>query len=93
MGDFACGSGVLPTLRECLEIELSDFEAVDATLNGDYLWQVVEIVIGVVRTILEVSFMCLFRSLGRILFQGSIFTNLFNPMRHKVELRKVEVGI
>jgi hypothetical protein len=41
--DFACGSAVLPTLSEGLEIELSDFEAQDATLKGDYMWQVVEI--------------------------------------------------
>jgi hypothetical protein len=41
--DFACGSVVLPTLSEGLEIELSDFEAEDATLKGDSMWQVVEI--------------------------------------------------
>jgi hypothetical protein len=50
-----------------LEIELSDFEAEYATLKGDYLRQVVEIVIGGVPTVLEVRFMCLFMSLGRIL--------------------------
>jgi hypothetical protein len=55
--------------------------------------QVVEIVIGGVPTILEVGFMCLFMSLGRILLQRSILTNLFDPMRHQVDLRKVEVGI
>jgi len=76
-----------------LGIELSHFEAEDVTLKGDYLWQVVEIVIGGVPTILEVCFMCLFMSLGRILLQGSISTNLFGPMRHQVDLRKVEVGI
>jgi hypothetical protein len=47
-----------------LEIELSDFEAENATLKGDDVWQVVEIVIGGVPTILEVGFMCLFMSLG-----------------------------
>ena len=52
------------TLSGGLEIELSDFEAVDATLKGDYLWQVLEIVIGGVPTVLEVRFMCLFMSLG-----------------------------
>jgi hypothetical protein len=36
--DFAGGSAVLPTLSEGMEIELSDFEAEDATLKGDYLW-------------------------------------------------------
>jgi hypothetical protein len=47
-----------------LDIELSDFEAEDATLKGDYLQQVVEIVIGGVPTVLEVGLMCLFMSLG-----------------------------
>jgi hypothetical protein len=91
--DFAGGSGVLPTLSEGLEIELSDFDAEDATLKGDYLWQVVEIVIGGVPTVLEVRFMCLFMSLGRILLQGSVSMNLFGSMRHQVDLWKVEVGI
>jgi hypothetical protein len=50
-----------------MEIELSNFEAENATLKGDYLWQVVEIVIGGVPTVLEVRFMCLFMSLSRIL--------------------------
>jgi hypothetical protein len=54
-------------LSEGLEIELSDFEAKNATLKGDYLWQLVEIVIGGVPTVLEVGYMCLFISLGRIL--------------------------
>jgi len=80
-------------LSEGLEIELSDFEEENVMLKGDYLWQVVEIVIGGVPTILEVRFMCLFMSLGRILLQGSVSTNLFNPMRHQVDRRKVEVGI
>jgi hypothetical protein len=76
--DFACGSAVLPRLSEGLEVELFDFEAEDATLLGDYLWQVVEIVIGGVPTVLEVRFMCLFMCLCRILLQGSVSTNLFN---------------
>jgi hypothetical protein len=76
-----------------LEIELSDFEAEDATLKGDYLCQVVESVIGGVPTVLEVRFVCLFMPLGRILLQGSVSTNLFGPMRHQVDLRQVEVGI
>jgi hypothetical protein len=91
--DIAGGSAVLPTLSEGLEIEISDFDAQDATLKGDYLWQVVDIVIGGVPTVLEVCFMCLFMSLSRILFQGSVSTNLFNLMRHQVDFRKVEVGI
>ena len=82
MEDFAGGSAVLPTLSEGLEIELSDFEAENATLKGDYLWQVVEIVIGGIPTVLEVRFMCGFMSLGRLLLQGSVSTNLFDPMRH-----------
>jgi len=91
--DFAGGNAVLPTLSADLEIELSALEADNATLKGVYLRQVVEIVIGGVPTVLEVRFMCLFMSLGRILLQGSVSTNLFDPMRHQVDLRKVEVGI
>jgi hypothetical protein len=82
MEDIAGGSAFLLMLSKGLEIELSDFEAEDATLKGDHLWQVVEIVIGGVPTVLEVRFMCLFMSLGRILLQGSVLTNLFGPMRH-----------
>jgi hypothetical protein len=51
----------------------------------------VEIVIGGVPTVLEVGYMCLFISLGRILVQDSVSTNLFGPMRHQLDLRKVEV--
>jgi hypothetical protein len=93
MEDFAGGSAVLPTLSEGLEIELSHLEAENATLKGDYLRQVVAIVIGGIPTILEIRFKCLFMSLGRILLQGSVSTNLFDPVRHQVDLRKVEVGI
>jgi hypothetical protein len=32
-------------------------------------------------------------SLGRILLQGSLFMNLFDPMRHQVTLWIIEVGI
>jgi hypothetical protein len=80
-------------LSEGLEIELSDFKAENAMLKGDYLWQVVEILIGGVPTILEVSYMSLLMALGKILLQGSVSTNLFSPMRHQVDLRNVEVGI
>jgi hypothetical protein len=65
-GDFHDGSIVLSTLSKGLEIELSDFEAENAMLKGDYLRQVVEIVIGGVPTVLEICFMCFFMSLGRI---------------------------
>jgi hypothetical protein len=91
--DIVGGSAVLPTLREGLEIELSDFTAENATLKGDYLWQGVEIAIGGVPTVLEVQFLSLFMSLGGILLRGSVSTNLFSPMRHQVDLRNVEVGI
>jgi hypothetical protein len=64
---FAGGSAVLSMLSEGLEIDLSDFEVENATLKGDYLWQVVEIVIGGISTVHEVRFMCLFMYLGRIL--------------------------
>ena len=63
-----------------MDIELSDFEAENATLKGDYLQQVVEIVIGGIPTVLEIHFMCLFMSLGRILSQGCVSTNLFDPV-------------
>jgi hypothetical protein len=80
-------------MSESLGIDLSDFEAQDATLKGDYLWQVVEIGIAGVPTVLEVRFMYSIMSLGRILLQGSVSANLFDPMRHQVDLQKVEVGI
>jgi len=72
---------------------LSDFEPENVTLIGDYLWQVVEIVIGGVQTVLEVCFMCLLLSLSRLLLQGSVLSNLFDPMRHQVDLWRVEVSI
>jgi hypothetical protein len=62
-------------------------------LKGDYLRQAVEIAIEGVPTILEIRFMCLFRSLSRLLFQYSLWTNLFDPVRHQVDLQKVEVSI
>jgi len=70
-GDFACSSAVFQTLSERLEIELCDFHAADATLKGDYWWQVVEIVIGGVPTVLEVRCMCMFMILGRVLMHRS----------------------
>jgi len=68
-------------MSDGLVIDQSDFEADNATLNGDYLWQVVVIVIGGVPTVHEVRVMCLFMDLGRILLQGSVSTNLFDQMR------------
>jgi hypothetical protein len=41
-------------LSEGLVIALSDLDTENATLKGDYLRKVVEIVIGVIPTILEV---------------------------------------
>jgi len=81
------------TLSEGLEIELSDFEAENVMLKGDYSQQVVEIVIGGIPTVLEIHCMCLFMSFSRILLQGSVSTNLFDHVRHQVDLPKVEVGI
>jgi hypothetical protein len=37
--------------------------------------------------------MCLFLSLSRILVQGSVSTNLFDPMIIEVDLHILEVGI
>jgi len=65
-----------------LEIEVSDFEAENVTLKGYYISQVVEIVIGGVPTVVEVRIMCLCMFLGRMLLQGSVSTNLFDPMRY-----------
>jgi hypothetical protein len=80
-------------MSEGLEIEASDFEAEDATLHGDYLWQVVEIVIGGVPTVLEVRFMFLFMLIGGILLKACVSTNMFGRMKHQVYLRKVDLGI
>ena len=57
MEDFASGSAVFSKLREGLDMVLSDFDAENATLKGDYLRQVVEILIGGVPTVLEICFM------------------------------------
>lgn len=91
--DLASGCDNLPTLSQGLEIEHSDFEAEDAMLNGHHPSQVFEIVIGGDPTILAVHFMGMFMSLSRILWQGSVLTNLFNPIRHQVDLWNVEVVI
>jgi hypothetical protein len=76
-----------------LEFELSDFETENATLKGNYLRQVVEIMIGGVQNVLGIRFMCWFMPLGRILLQGSVSTYLFNPVRHQVDLWKFEGSI
>ena len=69
--DCPGGRAVLPMLNEGLEIELSDLATENAKLKGDYLRQIVEIVIGRVATVLEVCLMCLFMTLARILLPGS----------------------
>jgi len=93
MEHIASGSAVPSTLGEGMEIALCDSETQDATLKGDYLWQVVESVIGGVPTVLEVRVMFFFMSLGRILLHGSVWTNLFDPLRHPVDIRKIAMGI
>jgi hypothetical protein len=90
---FGTSSAVLLTLSEGWNIELTDFEPENVTLKGDYFWQVVVIVIGGDPTVLEVRFMCLFKTLGRILLKGSVLRNLFSPMRHQLGLWKVALGI
>jgi hypothetical protein len=55
--DCADRSAVLSTLSNGLDIELSDFEAENAMLKGDSLWQVDEIMIRGIATILEIRFM------------------------------------
>jgi hypothetical protein len=76
-----------------LEIEISDFNAGNTTLKGDYVGKVVEIVIRGVPTIRKIRIMFLFMSLSRILLECSVSTNLFGLMRQQVNLWKVEVGI
>jgi hypothetical protein len=80
-------------LSEGLQIALPDFEVGNAMLKGDYLRQVVEIVIGGVPSVFEIHLMCVFVSLGRILLLGSVVRNLFSLVRYQVYLRKVEVHI
>ena len=76
-----------------MKIELSDFKADNATLKREYLWLIVEIVIGGVSTILQVCSRCVIVTFSKILLQGSVSMNLFNPMKHQENLRKVEDGI
>jgi hypothetical protein len=80
-------------LSEGLGIELSHIAAENTTLKHDYLWQVVEIVIGGIKTVLEVGLRSMFLSLCRILVQVSVSKSLFDPMRYKGDFGKVEVAI
>jgi hypothetical protein len=91
--DFASSSAVFLTLSEGFKIELPDHELENATLNGNHPRQVVEIVIECVPTVLQIHFMGLFMSLGRILLESFIVTNLFDPVRHQVDHQTVEVSI
>jgi hypothetical protein len=50
-------------------------------------------VIGGVPTILEVPFMCRFKFLSRNILQGSVSTNLSDPIRKYRDIWEVEVGI
>jgi hypothetical protein len=88
---FAGYYAVLSALNEGVQSQLSDFEAVNATLKRYYLQQEGEIVIGGIPIILEFRFMCLFISLGRIRLEGSILINLFNPMGHHTDLQNLQV--
>jgi hypothetical protein len=91
--DFACGSAVLLMLSKDFNIELSDYKAEDATLRQDGGWHVVKNVVGGVPTVLEVGIMCFLMALSRIVLQGYMLTNLFDPMRYKMHLETVEVSI
>jgi hypothetical protein len=76
-----------------LEIELSDFEEENTTVKGDCLRRVFVIEIGGIPNIHEIHYMCLFMSLGRILLNGIVLRNMFNPVTHQVGVLTVEVGI
>jgi len=80
-------------VSEGLEIELSDFEAETAKLKDDHSQLVVEMVIRGIPTVLEIPLMSLAMAVSRILLEGSISTNPFNPVRHPVDLRKDNGGI
>jgi hypothetical protein len=54
---IAGGSTVRPMLSDSFWSELTDSKASKATLKGNYLWLVVEIVIGGVPNVLEIHFM------------------------------------
>jgi len=76
--DITTSNVVFVMLSEGFGIELSDFEAENATLKGYHLQQVVEIVIGGSPTVLEICFIWVMMSFGRILLQSSLSTNLFD---------------
>jgi hypothetical protein len=55
--DFPGNSAVLLTLSKRLAIDLSDFEAANTMLNGDFLRQVVDIRMGGAPSVLDVHVM------------------------------------
>jgi hypothetical protein len=80
--DIAGRSTVLLMLSDGLEIEHSNLNADNVTLKGDPLKQEVQIVIGGIPNILEVHDMSLVMSLGKIPFEVTIMTNLFDLIRY-----------
>jgi len=76
-----------------LEIELSDIEVANVTLQWDHLREAVLIVIGGDSNVLEVRIMHLFMSPCRIQLQGYVTTNLCDPIRIHIDYRKVEISI
>jgi hypothetical protein len=77
-------------LSEGLKIELFEFEVENITMKPEYLWRVVDIVIGGIQTVLEVGLLCLFMSVGRMLLYSSVRMNLFGPMKHQLDPQRVE---
>jgi hypothetical protein len=92
-GGVCRGQRCVPDTERGLDIELSELEAENTTVKRDYLRQEVEIVMRGVLIVHEVRFMCLFLYLGRILLNGYVSTNLFDLLRHQVDLRSVEDGL
>jgi hypothetical protein len=91
--DFAGSSAALLMLSKDMEIELADFKEENAMLKGECLQQAVEIGFEGIPIVLEVRLLRLFIFLGGIQLKGFISTNLYDPLRHQLGLRKVDVGI
>jgi len=87
------GRAVFPTLYGWVTKELSCCTGDYVMLKCDNLRKVALIVIGGVPTVCEVRFMCWFVACTRILWDGSISTNLRQKVRQLVDLPKVDVGI
>jgi hypothetical protein len=79
---FAGGSAGHSILSEGLEIESSDFDTENAPHKGDFLWQVVAILIVGVSTVLGRFIICISIILRSIVLQGSVQKTLFNLVRH-----------